>query len=636
MNAKQMQSIATLEEWFQTLYVDLASGEYENNNEIEDSKLNLIMNSGYKELFFSTSEGYCLKKVVPVELDDGTSTTQTYTFYLIQKDRLPKEVSSQIMGADNVDSRNYRKLQNVYGITSDLKVYYCKDGFETILGLNMSDINKDSPDIVSYNKESILAQMVNGGTSDLTNQDLKTIKTLTINNAGQLSVLSSFKDLYYLKIVNFANIAIPSLNGISGAENITEVQFENCSCDDYSDLCGLSKLNILYLIIPKNKNKDVETLCDKTKGIAKANFSNLEYFGIVGNKKYLQTTDSLYVTSKYDITDISGLANLTDTTKQAIKYLYINNNNISDITSLSGFTNVLILRMDANSIETFDGIQNMSKLQYLIAPYCYDGSAHTLGSKEGTGPGDSDALDFIYKDENGKNESLCYLNLKVNSNLKYVDGLSQCDNLRILYLDGCTNIRNMPSISSVLANCGKNYTIDSKYTKEIISDDIISINLASQKFTKEEFEQLKNREKLEAVCLSGITISNSDGTELSQTTSPTFNEEVNLVLKTCSNLKHVELNANTNLTSIEFVTDTPNLVSINLVGTSVGTADEETGLQLLNNNCSNLGTIVLNGSPELIDLTKIQTAINKISKNCFDEEDGNGKIGFGSEERKSQ
>ena len=634
MNAKQKQSIAVLEEWFQNLYVELVSEEYESNNELSDTKLNLILNSEYKKIFFSTSEGYCLKKVIPLTLEDGTSTTQTYTFYLIQKDKLPKELQSQIMGADNVDSKNYRRLQDVYGITSDLRVYYCQNGFETIVGLNMSDINKDSPDIIAYNKDSLLAKMVNGGTSDLTNQSLKNIKSLTIDSNDELPVLNTFKDLYYLKIVHFTNVDISTLSGMGGAENIEEVQFENCGCEDYSDLCKLEKLNILYLIKPKMKDVDVKNLCSESKGIAKAEFENLEYFGIVGNSAYLQTTDKSYSTNNYDIKDISSLSNLSDVTKKAVKYLYIHNNNISSIESLSGFTNVLILRMELNPVTSFNGIQNMSKLQYLIAPYCYNNTngSCTLGSNEGNVPTDSDALDYIYKDRSGINTSLYYVNLEKNSELKYVDGLTNCNNIEYLYLGGCNNIKNIIDVKSIFARCGNNYTVDSSCSKALVSGDLSSINLAKQSFSIAEFEELKNKTNLKAICLNEITIKDNNGNSLDQNSSPTFDDEVNSVLETCVNLEHVELCANKNLTTIRFVKSTPNLISINLTGTRIKTNNgdlSKNGLELLNNYCNNLGTIVLNGTPTDIDLTKIEDAINKISKNCFDEVDDSEFKNFG-------
>lgn len=266
-DAVYLQSAAVLEEYFNQLY---AEGVIVGNEEGE-TPLATIMKNGYQHYFFSTSEGYCLKKNYT---NSDTGETQTLVLYLVKKEQLPEEIRKQIKGADNLESRDYRKLNGVYGITSDLIAYYCQSGIDSMLGLTTSDLNTDSPDIVYADENSTLAQIINGDTAS-----------------------------------------------------------------------------------------------------------------------------------------------------------------------------------------------------------------------------DTDALKYIYKDNNA-NTILYYVDLRNNTNSKYVDSLGECSGIRYLYMAGCSNIQNTSTIGTVLGNCGANYSINGSYGLEIISDTTTVLSLAGKTMTISEFEQLMNKSAL--------------------------------------------------------------------------------------------------------------------------------------------
>jgi len=602
-----LSSCAYLEDYFNDLYATCAI----DGNDNGETPLDTIKKNGYENYFFRTSEGSCLKKNYT---NEETGESQTLVLYLVQKDQLPEEVRKQLKGGDGLESRDYRKLRGVYGITSDLKAYYCENGIDTMLGLNSSDLNADSPDIVYADENSVLAQILNGGTAPVTNQNLKSIKTLTIDSADKLTLLSQFDKFQNLTTVYFTNLTIENLQGIEGATQINYIKFINCNVGDYSAMNGLSNLNQLYLVKPAGKNEEIARLGSTDKGIASGEFSNLQYFGILGNETYLNSTSTSYASDRYDITDISPIGNFTDTTKQAIKYMNLQNLQITSISALSGFTNMYLIRLEENALTALDGIQNMSSLKYLIAPCQYSNalSQYTLGINEGANASDTDALKYIYKNESNANPTLYYVDLRNNQNLKYVYGLKDCSGLRYCYLAGCSCILDATQIANELGKCGANYSIEGKYGLDIISDTTAVLSLAGKTMTISEFEQLMNRTSLTHLSLNSIVLTKDDGVKLTQNTLPTFNEEINKVLKTCKNLQYLQLYGLTYLTSLDFATadNCSKLIELDL-----RQCNNLIDLTNLNSNTPLLTSLYINNSN--INLSTIQPALNRCNKTKY-------------------
>lgn len=124
MNASIIHSKSVLQEYINVFYAEnsLNFSEY-------DTKIEAIKGNSESAAWIYTPEDEIII--------DG------YTIYLINKEALPERVKSQIKEGDagGNNAQNYSDLKDVYGITSDLQVYYCSDGIETILGLEREDLN---------------------------------------------------------------------------------------------------------------------------------------------------------------------------------------------------------------------------------------------------------------------------------------------------------------------------------------------------------------------------------------------------------------------------------------------------------------------------------------------------------------
>ena len=593
-----LNSCAYLEEYFNQLYATCKM-----NGALEGvTPLETITNSGYSNYLFSTSEGYCLKKVVE---NEETGLSDTLILYLVKKEQLPSDIQMQLTGGDGLESRDYRKLRGCYGITSDLKAYYCENGLDTILGLSVNDLNADSPEIIAFDENSALASVVNGGTNFITNRDLKNVKSLTIDNTSELAALQNFSQLINLTTVNFKNLTIPNLSGIEGAvETLNYIKFTNCSVEDYSALNGLTNLAQLYLVTPTGKNEEIVRLGSIDKGIAGGKFSKLQYFGIVGNDVHLNGTNKNYSTARYGITDISALANFNDVTKKAIKYMNLQNLQLTNINCLVEFTNVYLIRLEENALTTLDGIQNMTGLKYLFAQNQFSNvtNSYTLGMNEGDIASSTDALSYVY---GNPNTVLQYVDLRNNTKLKHVEGLSKCTGIKNLYMEGCTSIIDASTIATVLGNCGANYSLDGSYGLDIIADTTKVLSLSGKEMTISEFNQLKNKTNLTHLSLEGVKLKNDDGTILTNLTSPTVNETINEVLGTCVNLKYLQLKDITYLTDINFISTgkCTKIEELDLRNTSV------TDLTNLNTYAMSLKSFAIDNSG--IDITKIQSTINR-------------------------
>ena len=596
-----MNSIAILQDFLQMEYTRY-------NEELEEYETPMeLIRAKHPEYFFQNTEGYILD-------------SENHVMYLINKNGLPDDIKNQIVGGEATSIGDYYNQRDVYGTTSDLLVYYCENGIDTILGLTKDDLKKDNPLEEAYGSDSKLAQLLNGGTKALSNQDLKKITTLTINNIDDVEIIKEFKNLPNLNTVYFKDIPeIDNLTGIGGAINLTEVRFENCYVKDYSDLVRNKNLNKLYLILPAGGNSDVENLFSKTVGIGKDDLPSLQYLGIVG---YPSTLQSLERTSKletygysdsisFNITSISDLKNLTTVTKQAINYLYFNNLNLSSFEdAFEGFSNVYVLRCEYNKLSNLKGIENLSNLMYLFAN---NQSTSYFGTSEvSTGyNSDVDALASL-----ATMNSLTYIDLTSNSKFKWSKYLKDLDNLEYISLNGCSGILDFSEIASLINRLGKNAIYPGKFGADLIADNSTILNLENTTITKTNFKKLKGNPvntSLFALNLRKAKIVNDDGSDMS---AEDYNELINEVLSTCTNMNYLEISYQTTLNDIKFVKNMPNLYELNLIGDTALTnlsALEE----MATNNTLSLDTLMLSNVD--IELTSIQKTISKLGRDLWNE-----------------
>lgn len=567
--AVQMQSVAVLQEFLNQEYVNLKTKDWisEEGFTVDEYESQVeVLKTAHPEWFFQNMQGYVLD-------------SYGHVLYLINKQGLPEEIKKSLHGGEAIKVSDFYGQKDVFGCTSDLYCFYCLDGIDSIIGLTLDDLKMDSPFEVAYETDSNLAKLINGvdengnAIKSLTYRDLKTVRELTIDNEDMLTVLSEFSKLNALKKVFFNGINISTLKGIDGAQNIEELKFVDCNCSDYKAISNLTNLNKLYLVRPKGGDTEINSiLCSGEKGIKDAELSNLEYFGIVGYDYYIQSLSKEY-SQNFDenITDISGLAQLNSVTKEAVKYLYLMCNGLTSLCGIEDFVNVEVLRCEDNKLDTLEGIQNMSKLTYLIAGdqrkwisnlnrYEYYFAAHEDISLQNPL---EDALSYIYKDENGKNDSLYFVALQESAKLKWVSYLHNCTSLEYLYLDNSGNIQDISTIAKEIGQCGENYILANGYGKAIISNQSSLLNLGGITLTKSEFMELQDSTTLKYLSLANTKITNNDGSEM---TDAEYQELFNTVLLGCTSMRYLQLLGQTRLTSINFVSNMNDLKELDLYG----------------------------------------------------------------------
>ena len=560
--ATYMQSIATLEEFLNSYYV-----EHYDVMQDSESKVQALKNLEPDWFFGGAPLGYIVDS-------DG------HVNFFINKEGLPDEIKSQIRGGDAGEKtyQDYASMNDVYGVTKDLRVYYCSKGKDTLLGTANTDL--DNPVREVFEAGSSLAKLINGNDTDnVTAEDLKNVKELTITPEDGITNFEEFYNFPSLERINFEGVTINSLNGLQNAIKINYIYFHNSVISDYSAIGKCKELKNLHMYMPNNE--EVSKMCE---GLKDAKLTKLEYLGLYGFMNYtvVNWNYSNTSTTRSELTDISPLKNLSQETKQAIKYLYFNNNNIEDVSVLEDFSNLYFVRLETNKLTSCKGLENKSSLRYLYLNNNLLGINETEISNE-----EADSISFL------KNNTALYrLDLSNNSNLKQISYLKNITGLKHFLLTNDENIETscIVELKDILAKC-ELLDMPSKYYLGL--DNSPKMNLSNLSLTDEDIMLLKNNTIIESLNLS-------NNTALS-------NEKLQEVLSTCTNIKAINLSGVSNVESIEFIKFMPNLITLDIRDTKV------VDLELLNDNVPNLGTLCINN--ENIDLTTIQEKISTLNKN---------------------
>ena len=587
-NATYAQSVAALEEFLNQYYVS----HYDTLPQDANNKVEALQSNIESSSWFWMPKNYGFGALNYVVTSDGQMC------YFIDKSAFEANSNSNISlkGGDAGDNtyQDYANFNDVYGVTSDLKVYYCASGKDSIVGIDDSEIDLDDPNREVFAAGSAFSNIINNG-EKITAQDIKKVTSLEIDGSSgaMLTDLYNLTSLKKLTLTNYKG----SLEGIQNAVQITEIMMKNCTISDYSALGNLgSKLNKLYLYCI-----DDNELTKFSTDLASAEFSNLEYFGVVGNISYLSEVNYMsasYATTKSSrtITTTLPLSNLSDTTKKAIKFMNLQNNNITTLEGITDYSNVYLLRAEDNNLDTLKGIENMSGLRYLYAPN------NNLGANEGAERNEeTDALSFI------NYSAKLYLACLQNNEIIWVDYLKDQNALSLLRLAGNSNF-DLASVTRIadiyLPIVVSNKSIDSKYLEYLTTSSNFSYkNLAIA--DTEKITYLKNldqtqKDLVQYMDLSGSTISN---------------EDLNEILKDYNNLVELNLNNCTNLTSFNFLQGKTKLRQILFNNTGI-VGDEVSKLDTY----ATAVTSFMCNNPK-IDLTKMQKTISRTS--CY-----NGKAGY--------
>ena len=579
-----MQSVAVLEEYLNNYYVE----HYEEMNG-EESKVLTLTTLEPSWFYIPANEGIGgLRYVVDAE---------GHALYLIKKSGLPEDIKNQIRGGDAGEGRyaDYVNLNDVYGVTSDLQVYYCQEGTDTIMGITTDELNSDNPlrEVFNSTNNSDLYNLLSDydvadseGNKDgiLTAEELKSVTKLTINSSSNVTDFSAFYNLVSLKELTIDGINLNNLSGIENCPQLNYVYFKSSTIADYSSLANVRKLQYLYVY-----NIDDSELTKLCTGIQSAEFSNLEYLAVTGNTEYISSTT---ITAMYSgksaktITDLSPLSTLTNTTKQAVKYLSIQCNNIEgDLSSLSGYINLILLRCEYNNLTSLAGMENMNNLVYLC------GVGNKLGTLE-DGSGEDVEIGTAIASLANKT-SLQQVNLEDNTNLANVSYFENDTLIRYLYLGGCSTNMSVQGISEIILACGSNYSLPVKFLTGTVYD-VAEYYTPSNVTYEELYSDLYENEFITHLNLEGCT--------------KLTNEQLNTILKSMKNLQFLTLKDNPTLTSIEFISEggVTKLIELDLRNTGV---QGENSLTNLNTYATELKTLALSDGSSLKNIT---TTINRL------------------------
>ncbi len=642
--ANMQYSMSALEEFLQSKYIELYT-----EMDSQDTKLDYLLNNLETRSYIQKSKnGDCF-------FIDATTGN---VYYFIEKSALPDDIKNTLVGGNNslTGKSIWADFNDIYGITSDLKVYYCGNNYNDRLGANdeKTSINLSNKYVSGMEKGTNWANAM-GFEKDVSLADLTTVTELTITD-DNLDFSLAY-NLGNLKRITFKNLVKDNLNGINLVNSLQYVYFDNCQINDYSALSSCTNLQYLYMCLPKDMteeiaNTQVLNLCDLEKGIGKADLQKLEYFGVFGiNETYRDINYANYM-GKYSslskLTDISPFANISS--KKYIKYLYLNGTSIKSFKSLEDFSNLKTIVMhNVNGYENFEGISNKPNLEYIYAQY---GTAYSFYGLENNiklrylrvnndsnlttlkGLINCNNLKVLYayncnlglNEEENKSEndalyalkdiSLTNINLE-NNKLKWVSYLKNCTNLVELYLNGNDDMygEDLVQISSLIQKCGNNQSIPVKYSLLLLDNNTTKLDLKNEKINIDNFKTLKGKTRLEKLDLQNLKLTKTVAGKETEIDTAEYDSILNEVLSTLTNMKNIRLSNISGLNTITFVKSMQGLKEIILSGTNVstGTKDDkgnDTGLELLNNIDTMLSLEVDKSD---IDLSKITQTLNRFS-----------------------
>ena len=650
-NATYMQSVAVLEEFMQQEYLKLY-GKLDN----PENKIDYFINDT------SGSRNYIQKAMNNnYYFMDNVSGN---TYYFIEKSALPDEIRNQIKGGDTSLSNKtiWADFTDIYGITSDLKVYYCSNSSDTRIGATDENLQADlSKPIAGMSAGSDWANAL-GIDRDVTYRDLLSVSDLTITNSNL--DLNLMYNLGSLKKLTFKDVEMQNLDGIGNASNLEYIYFNNSRVNNYKGIEDCSKLKYLYLYLPpsmseEDANRQVKNLCDENIGIANADLTNLQYFGIFGVDTYNNNTSNWSNISKTNV--YSKLNNISDLSKlkssKYIEYIFLYNTQIKTILMLENFVNLKQAVLCNNNLESLDGLENKTLLMNVYAQYCSLNNIEGLSGctklstlcvygntnlQSLSGIENSNSIEYIYANDCalGINEdaevssntdalydlkdktSLSYCDISFND-IKRVEYLSSSIGIEELYLDGNNNLNgdSLLAIKDRLIQCGNKSSVPSKFSLFLLDENTKNLSLKEQTLNKDNFILIKSKTQLTKLDLSSLKLVDNSDNELS---TEETNELINEVLSTLTGIQYLNLSDIEKLNTITFVKQMKNLTELVLFGTNVRTVEENesgeivygkdsdgnyTGLELLNNN-ENLKGLGLDN--EKIELSKITPALNRM------------------------
>lgn len=614
-DATFMQSCAELEEFLKEYYM----GNFEVLPMDAENKAEALEKySGSKSWFWNPSEnGY--GSVGYVITNDGKAC------YFIDKESFEANSDSgiKLQGgfAGEGTYLDYSQMNDVYGVTSDLKVYYCAGDRNKLLGANNENLDEDNPIRTVFNSDNetdkkwyeVVKKYDVNEDGKISAQEAKGVKSIVLTATSGITSLEYLYNFPNLEEITFESINYQNLNGIQDCYFLSSLFFKSSTVQDYSAIEKISN-SLTKLYFYNLDNTELTRICNDLKN---AELTKLQYLVFSGNAFYITNSGwsftsnhrtSGYVSGKSakTITTLEPLSNLSAKTKQAVKYLCVNNNNITDqdLSFIADFTNLYLLRCEYNSLKSLKGLKNMNNLTYLYAQYNKLGTDCT----ENGSSVDTDCLGSL-KDK----DRLYFCDFVGNTNLRYVDYLASDSSIRYLYMKDCSRTMNANPIQSIIVACRLNYSLPVKFLSGAVYSWLDYYYTNTAETGKEQFSVAKLQSDL-------TNNTNILALDLHNCNDSTVTDSVlNNILKTMPQIQYLRLDS-TNLTNIDFVGSSycNNLIEFDIRNTYV------TELNALNSNSRNFGALRFNSTniknadgTSKLKLKDIQNVISNVQADAY-------------------
>ena len=268
--------MAALEEYLQDKYVELYDEIDEDANKVEE----LMKIDKYAKFFYiPVNEGKGnLKYII-----DG----DMHSLYLIKKSELPQEIRENLVGgeAGNKEYIDYASLNDVYGVTSNLKVYYCENGIKSIVGIEESelDIEDSNKQVLGSNTPSqknlfdYLKKYDLNSDGNLSLSEVKNVTSITITEEDNVKEFSDFYNLINLNSITFDGAILGKLDGLGLVSGLKTLVFQNTTVENYDELAKCGNLEVLKFIINDTENIDGNEEMKKLCGVTERNYRNFSW-----------------------------------------------------------------------------------------------------------------------------------------------------------------------------------------------------------------------------------------------------------------------------------------------------------------------------------------------------------------------
>ena len=613
---------AMLQEYIDQYYVENFEKLEDNSNKI------LVINSltKSKDWIYKGKLGY-------------VTDSLGYVHYFLIIENMPNDIKNSITaGRGEKTYYEYVNCEDVWGVTEDLRVYYCSSGLNSIDGVALENLSKENGDDIVFEKGSNYAKLITGNAdSEVTKSDLRSIQSLKIDASSGISNLNDLYNFASLKEITLENISLDSLDGIEYCTNLYRIYITRCHIEKYNAL-GKIAPQIQYLFLQDIDDDEVVKLCSPNTGIGGVDFNNLAYFGIYGEghysidyyyDKYVNCTNNENAYHSV-VTDISPLSNLSTATKNRIRNLFLNNNSIEDISNLYEFKNVELLRIEANKLKKLDGLYSLEEgygmtsltrlhaNSNLLTDLVVDATTgNTVSPYNPANNALGGLVNYTYNSTTNTytfTKRLTALNqvfLSYN-NLVHLNYLSPYTSLNTLYIDNISGLNLDSGIQSIISIIEKDSFLLNcdAYVSNYINDNskkVSKVSLRSKTMTDTEFKTFMSGrgdylKKLDLTNLKLVSSQNNTIT-LSTTTTPTFTSVIEEALGNTKKIVALNLYGLSNLSTINFAKNYDELRQIDLRGTGV------TDLSPIADHCTKLASVFLDNSS--INVANIPDATGK-------------------------